>query len=410
MFKTWDSARQLCHEINMTLATLDTQANQFLSKEHFWIGLHESGLSTALTAEPRYRWTGSCAPLTSEAAWDQQEPPGAGSTRMCVYARNETMKWRTDFCNTSHSFICERQTVDPLFPRFLLLQPNGLQGLRIRLQEASEGFHGGERRRVHGAVRGPRAGRTVLLGFERTTSQCLLYYDDFQPQCNVSGPSSMYFKTVFRVITSHDAGYHVGKSSAATSPTTANSFTKPKEPATSSHSPGEITSSMDVGETTVRHNAAPKLDSTPKVTTQETENPTTDSSTHTTTTTTTRTTTTTAATTTTTTINNITTTAAVVQQGRLRMGWRHPAVSGRAEGVTLRHAEEENVGHRLTPLRSTARVGGHQLRRHCRDLRRPHGPRQRPPMLWSGVSKVRPRMSKTASNSARDPFGSSSLG
>ncbi|XP_025078033.1 uncharacterized protein LOC112554467 [Pomacea canaliculata] len=110
MFKTWDSARQLCHEINMTLATLDTQANQFLSKEHFWIGLHESGLSTALTAEPRYRWTGSCAPLTSEAAWDQQEPPGAGSTRMCVYARNETMKWRTDFCNTSHSFICERQT------------------------------------------------------------------------------------------------------------------------------------------------------------------------------------------------------------------------------------------------------------------------------------------------------------
>lgn len=106
------------------------------SKEHFWIGLHESSLSTVLTAEPRYRWTGGCAPLTTEAAWDQQEPPGAGSTRMCVYARNETMKWRTDFCNTSHSFICERQTGEivspdrltcPLYLQLLMLFDEVLQ-------------------------------------------------------------------------------------------------------------------------------------------------------------------------------------------------------------------------------------------------------------------------------------------
>lgn len=230
----------------------------------------------------------------------------------------------------------------------------------------------------------------------------------------------------------------MGKSSSATSPTTANSFTKPKGPVTSSHSPGEITSSLDVGETTVRHDAAPKLDSTPKVTTQETEHPTTDSSTHTTTTTTTRTTTTTTAATTTTTINNITTTAAVVQQGRLRLASaiklsvHHPLCSCRCFARDAPHVDVTSLlqaagaTQRSLAVRKESLSATRRKRMSAIDSR-PSAQRlgwvgisfvvtaaifvvlmdvaNVLRCLWSGVSKVQPRMRKAASNSARDAFG-----
>ncbi|KAK7497380.1 hypothetical protein BaRGS_00011424 [Batillaria attramentaria] len=119
----WNSAKEYCESVGMTLATLDQTANDYLislipqswykdGKRDFWLGLWDSHPDNTSASAAGYRWVEGCAPLASSpwVGWAAGEPMNTVDS-FCVAADSRTGEWMSLRCDSALQFLCKRTKV-----------------------------------------------------------------------------------------------------------------------------------------------------------------------------------------------------------------------------------------------------------------------------------------------------------
>ncbi|XP_076443935.1 uncharacterized protein LOC143282218 [Babylonia areolata] len=201
----WNSGRELCHGVNMSLATVDRHAfffllsQSFLSQfqryahKHFWIGLyHVDREEEGVGGE--YLWEADCGQVgVSDVFWGDDQPADSQKA-LCVLADNVTLRWRTDVCSARHHVLCQKEEDSCQYQR--------TRHTCTLYITASDRFS-----LQHGTPQQCQLLCDTTLkkslpcwGFTMTSAGCVLHYQSTQPHCDVNHfPSTAYFRTCFRL-------------------------------------------------------------------------------------------------------------------------------------------------------------------------------------------------------------------
>ncbi|KAJ8030095.1 Macrophage mannose receptor 1 [Holothuria leucospilota] len=112
--KTWDEAREACHELDGDLVSINEPGENEWILTHlsgvlsfYWIGLIDN------TGSGNFVWSDGSAYDPTTAYWGSTEPPSEGK-RTCAIIDSLLGDWSDSDCSENENYICERSLTEPI--------------------------------------------------------------------------------------------------------------------------------------------------------------------------------------------------------------------------------------------------------------------------------------------------------